>query len=86
MNQKSCADRSSLLILAPGQGKNVARSGEKDGKPAETTGSHDQRAAVCDQLGKFAGKFTVIFHEYLMRLEDPFPSDTKGERNSTRTA
>lgn len=84
VNQKSWADRSSLLRLARGQGKNVARSGEKDGKPAETTGSHAQRAAVRDQRGEFAGKFTVLFHECLMRLEDPFPSDTEGkkERNS----
>lgn len=84
MNQKSWADRSSLLRLAPGQGKNVARSGEEDGKPAKTTGSHAQRATVCDQLGKFAGKFAVLFHQCLMRLEDPLPRDTekKIERNS----
>ncbi|TRY86818.1 hypothetical protein DNTS_020537 [Danionella cerebrum] len=43
------------IILASRQDKNVARSGEKDGKPAEATGSHYQGPSVCDQLGKFAG-------------------------------
>ncbi len=79
----SWADRSSLLRLASGQGKNVARSGEKDGKPAETTGSHAQRATVRGQLGKFAGKFAFLFHECLMSLEDPLPRDTEKEIATT---
>lgn len=73
VNQKSWADRSSSLSLAPGEEKNVAGSGEKDGKPAEKAGSHDQRPAVCDQLGKFAGKF----HECLMHLKAPLPGKKK---------
>ncbi len=85
MNQKSWAERSSLLRLAPGQGKNVARSGEEDGKPAKTTGSHAQRATVSDQLGKFAGKFAVLFHECLMRLEDPLPRDTEKKKKEIAT-
>lgn len=76
VNPKSWPDRSSLLSLAPGEGENVAGCGEKDGKPAEKAGSHDQRPAVCDQLGKFAGKFAVAFHECLMHFKAPLPKET----------